>query len=436
MNIIKFAFEHWNYEYDWWHPNNFPLNFIVDGKKQLPFCHTFSWFDVGRGMISANDSTEFFDYPAIKSDLLHNYKLVKYLLLSDIKDSDKYIFPIMCNSWEYFVRNKDHGFNFIPNRVITDVQQGRAKILLLNPFEGFAGPPDWEILDMWCRNKSFQKDQVYYIHGNLNIPTNEYNFTYISIVTFYSYFSWGENTTIDYNPTSDKNLFLCYNRLTRRHRTVTVCEILKNNLFERGLISYYGKHNLAINLVGPDLLEYAKKLDSLVPITIDVDVSVTNPATDNVSESHYTGTFLSLVTETLVEDEVQWRYPDHPRRRYSAVFFSEKILKPIGAGHPFIVVSSQGTLKKLKEHGYQTFSKWWNEDYDNEENTDIRIKMIMEILVRLSKLSVPELKSIRTEMQSVLDHNRQLFKHNRIDIQKNHSMESLYTEVSKIWDSF
>jgi hypothetical protein len=438
MNIIKFAFAHWNDEYDWWHPNNFPLDFVVDGKKQLPFCHTYAWFhfSVNTAMHRDNDSVEYFDCPAIKSDSLYNYKNVKYQILADIKENEKYIFPIMCNSWEYFARNKQHGFDFVPDRVISDVQQGKAKIVLINPLEGNVGPPDWEILDSWCCAKSFDKNQVYYIHGNLNTPTVDCNFTYIPVIAFYSYFKWNENTNIDYNPSTDKNLFLCYNRLTRRHRAITVCELIKNDLFERGLISYYGKHNPSVNLVTPELLNYATKLDSMVPVTIDIDVSTTNPATEHVIQTHYTETFLSLVTETLTEEEVAWRYPGQANSYYSPIFFSEKILKPIAAGHPFMVVGSRGILEALRKQGYRTFGKWWDESYDELDSTHERIVRINKVLLKLSNLDIAQLKNIRKEMQSVLDHNQKLFKYNRETVHKNNSQELVYQEVKKIWESF
>lgn len=44
---------------------------------------------------------------------------------------------------------------------------------------------------------------------------------------------------------------------------------------------------------------------------------------------------------------------------------TEKTYKPIMLCMPFIMVGNYHSLKCLKEDGYQTFSKWWSEDYDN-----------------------------------------------------------------------
>jgi hypothetical protein len=54
----------------------------------------------------------------------------------------------------------------------------------------------------------------------------------------------------------------------------------------------------------------------------------------------------------------------------------------------------------------------------------------------LSNLDVEQLKTIRKEMQSILDHNQKLFKHNRETVHKNNSQELVYQEVKKIWESF
>ena len=48
-------------------------------------------------------------------------------------------------------------------------------------------------------------------------------------------------------------------------------------------------------------------------------------------------------------------------------------------GHPFILVGSKHSLKKLKEIGYKTFDKWWKK-YDNMELFEERINAIVEIL--------------------------------------------------------
>jgi hypothetical protein len=63
---------------------------------------------------------------------------------------------------------------------------------------------------------------------------------------------------------------------------------------------------------------------------------------------------------------------------------------------------------KLKEFGFKTFDKWWDESYDSEPSVVNKSKKIVNILHGLNKLSTEQLKTMREEMLPILDHNRNL----------------------------
>ena len=67
-----------------------------------------------------------------------------------------------------------------------------------------------------------------------------------------------------------------------------------------------------------------------------------------VEKSHYPKTFLSLVSESDVDNEI--------------IYLSEKTFTYCYGPHPFILVGSKHSLKKLKEIGYKTFDKWWSRE--------------------------------------------------------------------------
>jgi hypothetical protein len=92
------------------------------------------------------------------------------------------------------------------------------------------------------------------------------------------------------------------------------------------------------------------------------------------------------------------------------VFFpTEKIYKAIVCYHPFIVVSGKHFLKSMKEFGYKTFSKWFDESYDNEESIDVRIKMIVGEIKKICDMTHEQLTSMIIEMIPVLKHNKKVF---------------------------
>jgi hypothetical protein len=433
--IINFAFQNWSDQYQWWIPNNCPADFMMDGVRQLPPSHDWMWFDHGAvPAMRANGNLDYFSLPAYKNENLNDYRNIRFQHLNQLSNS-KYIYPIFLRTWDYFVKMADHGFKFIDPRVIDDVIGKRAKIVFIHPWEGPCGSPDWAIIDRWCRSLNFRKDDVYVIHGNFNLPDDKYMFSYRPISDFQMKWSI-YRTPIDYRPTDNANLFLCYNRARRKHRTLAVCELMNNNLFDRGITSY---HNLSKNTSDlarsygrDDLVDAGAKIDALLPLHLEYDLETHNPV-DKLTDDHHRQTFLSLVTETLTEDEVKFRGgyvgADSP------VFFSEKTWKPISIGQPFIMVSTKGHLAKLKEMGYQTFDRWWSEDYDTIGNTHIKLKKIMDVLNMLSKLRVDELKAMRDQMQHVLIHNQIVYNQYR-DSYNDLPSEPLYKIIQDIWSSF
>ena len=63
------------------------------------------------------------------------------------------------------------------------------------------------------------------------------------------------------------------------------------------------------------------------------------------------------------------------------------------------------SLKTLKECGYKTFDKWWDESYDNETDFVKRMEMIIDVLIEISKWDLDKCFQITQEMESVLIHN-------------------------------
>ena len=129
-------------------------------------------------------------------------------------------------------------------------------------------------------------------------------------------------------------------------------------------------------------------------------------------------TFLSLIPET--------GFSNH------SVFFSEKIWKSIRIGHPFIIVGNPGMLKELHKLGFKSFSNWWDESYDDEINLEKRIKKISKVLVKLSQVSILELKDIRRDLKDTVEFNQNLI--NSFGLEN--PMDKIATVVKEINDSF
>jgi len=99
---------------------------------------------------------------------------------------------------------------------------------------------------------------------------------------------------------------------------------------------------------------------------------------------------LYLVTETVATG----------RRHH----LTEKTFKPIALGMPFVIMSTQGSLKYLRSYGFRTFEGIWDESYDDAED-DVRIERIASLLRSLDELPAEAKQDLFEQAQEVIEHN-------------------------------
>lgn len=107
-------------------------------------------------------------------------------------------------------------------------------------------------------------------------------------------------------------------------------------------------------------------------------------------------TFLAIINET--------------RFAQPTANISEKVIDAMNYRSPFVLVAPPYSLKYLKILGFKTFSGYWDESYDEEENHSERMKKIFKIIDFIDSLSFKELNTMYSSMSSILDHNRNLLK--------------------------
>lgn len=411
--MITFVYESFNHEHNAYDYNNWPANWIVNGVK-LPPINSYSA-----------------RYPRLPDWIENN---IESKLYNSLKANEKYFYPIILDTWLYFdeMEAKNFSFNFIDERIIADVYNNKAKIVLISLFESYR-PKDFVILNKWCTNYNFNKNQVYFLDGNCLGPSLCKDFNFTALVSN-EMLHWNEPQTtfkLAYKPDSERNLYLSFNRLQRSHRTLLVCELMKNNLLSRGLVSYKGgeqtlddmKNDLQ-RVSNTDLSSEASMLYTMSPMTLDIDDMVNKKSLKINDESLglYEKTLMSIVTETMFTNDT--------------IFFTEKTWKTICIGHPFILVSSRHSLKKLKEFGFKTFSKWIDESYDECENLEDRIKIIMSELLRLSNLSTEQLMEIRSEMSDIIQLNKLIHAANYNKLSRINNDFGFCSQLNKIWQTF
>jgi hypothetical protein len=108
----------------------------------------------------------------------------------------------------------------------------------------------------------------------------------------------------------------------------------------------------------------------------------------------YNSAYISIVAETEGPPDL--------------FFISEKISRPLLAGHPFVVFGCAGYLAELQKLGFRTFSPWIDERYDTIEDLTQRVKSIANSVKQFSELSDQQRQQVCHKMKPVADHNRRL----------------------------
>jgi hypothetical protein len=100
---------------------------------------------------------------------------------------------------------------------------------------------------------------------------------------------------------------------------------------------------------------------------------------------------LYVVTETVA----------HGQRLH----LTEKIFKPICLRMPFVLSSTQGSLKYLRSYGFQTFGNIWDESYDDEIDDTRRIEKIATLLKNIDSKSIEEKNKLFRACHATVEHN-------------------------------
>ena len=138
------------------------------------------------------------------------------------------------------------------------------------------------------------------------------------------------------------------------------------------------------------LIEFYRRYDSTISSIYDEPDLENNKATNLNLEAHTTS-FVNIVTESLINNP--------------SIFFSEKTFKPMFCAQPFILIGNPNSLTKLKEYGFQTFDKWWDESYDTESDFTNRLGKIIDIMEEISTWDKEKMYKITKEMESVFVNN-------------------------------
>lgn len=128
---------------------------------------------------------------------------------------------------------------------------------------------------------------------------------------------------------------------------------------------------------------------------------------DNKDNQHWSSNYDESY---IFNDSFLWISPE-TKKTHDGVYITEKTWKAIAYGSPFCINGDKGSLKYLKSMGFKTFSNYWDESYD-EDNDIVKIKKITNIVKNICDKSLVELNQLYDSMLPILKHNQQLLINN------------------------
>lgn len=93
----------------------------------------------------------------------------------------------------------------------------------------------------------------------------------------------------------------------------------------------------------------------------------------------------------------------------SNTWITEKTVKNLYIGKPFLLMSGAYSLAHIKDLGFKTFDTWFDESYDSITNNYDRFCKIQQEIDRIGSMSYDQINLMFGEMRSTLEFNRQQF---------------------------
>jgi hypothetical protein len=209
------------------------------------------------------------------------------------------------------------------------------------------------------------------------------------------WFRYAKHETFQKNT---KKTFLIYNRAwsgTREYRLRFSDLLIKNKLIDQCQTN--------CNPIDPDLnIHYANytftntqwKPTHVLENYLQPAAANSNSSAD-FNTNDYNSTDIEIVLETLFDDD--------------RLHLTEKSLRPIACGQPFILAATHSSLEYLRSYGFKTFDTVWNESYDQIQNPEERMIAVVNLMQQIARWNL-ETRAIKmAQARFIADYNRRWF---------------------------
>ena len=201
---------------------------------------------------------------------------------------------------------------------------------------------------------------------------------------------------LKFNPADITHDFLVYNRAwsgTREYRLCFTEQVVEHGVSQHCKMSFsptdggqYHQHKF----VNSEFQIINHELHNFFPA---------NTHTANASADYhgpdYATSGIEIVLETLFDDS-RWH-------------LTEKTLRPIACGRPFLLMATAGSLQYLRQYGFETFEGLLDESYDTIQNPRERLQAVVKEMCRISALPSQKKIQLLQDLNQIAEQNKHHF---------------------------
>jgi hypothetical protein len=259
---------------------------------------------------------------------------------------------------------------------------------------------------LWLTTAANLYDYVLLVHSEKNSKEVETYFQNGFLPVYYwshaliaaDWFRYAEHDPVlQYDTNAFAQDFLIYNRAwsgTREYRLAFVDRLVQAGLTKNCRTSFapvdsdmhYSQHKF----VNPDLAIGRTDLETALPANTH-----DSHASADYNNQDYAQTGIEIVLETVFDD--------------SRLHLTEKALRPIACGKPFMLVATAGSLKYLRSYGFETFGDLIDESYDLETDPVARLNAVIREMTRISSLNPKDKVVLWNQLHQIAERNKQRF---------------------------
>ena len=361
-------------------------------------------------------------------------------LYTTIKRNKKFIYPI--NPTPNFINfcgkenqssdgNKikgDYFWKFISKTALTQIKRGNGFIFIDYSMEPFLTKEQHKMLSESLNDSGISKDSIYVAVNSFNAKElyenqfykHERCYNVINTPFCFEHGSYYYNDTINRKQnvtlTLDKflenknvirqNYFLMKIKAPKKHRIKIMSLLIDDDLINLGDWSFtYDEH---IKFSNSNIFKDSIKdlnLKNVEKVCNFLDNGPFNLQSEKNLNFHNINAWTDNQCTPYINSYFEICFESFFYMNDGTLSLTEKIFKAIINFHPFIFLTTNGTLQLIRDLGFKTFNGFIDESYDNMTNNEQRLKMAYIEIKKLCNMTKEEIHNWYWNMEEILIHN-------------------------------